>query len=410
MSRAGQPLALVAGAGIGGLAVGIACGRAGFDVQVFERAAAFAPIGAGIQLGPNATRVLHGWGLNDAFAAIASFPDQLVVHHAHGGSELGSLPLGERAVRRYGAPYATVHRGDLHRLLLDAFHAQPHTHLHLGQQIDAFTQDEAGVAMPFTNSGDATKQAGLLVGADGLWSAVRERLLVDGPPQAVGHLAYRALVRQSDLPEPVRNRNQVNVWLGRRLHVVAYPVRGGDWLNVIGIVHRPRDRAHKTPRSWDEATDAADLLAAIGDCSTTLEALIRAVPAWRLWALYDRPPMRSACEHGHGRVVLIGDAAHPMRPYLAQGAGMAIEDAAMLEAVLTGTDTMAIPPALKRFAEQRWRRNARVQARARRNSEIFHATGLLAAGRNLAMRLLGARLLDLPWLYGYIGAWPVPPR
>ncbi|MEP6557443.1 MAG: FAD-dependent monooxygenase, partial [Burkholderiales bacterium] len=388
MSRGGRPLALVAGAGIGGLATGIACGRAGFDVQVFERAAAFAPIGAGIQLGPNATRVLHGWGLDDALAAIASFPDQLVVHHAYGGSELGSLPLGERAVRRYGAPYATVHRGDLHRLLLASFHAQPHTQLHLGRPIDAFTQGEAGVAVPVTNSGDVTKQAGLLVGADGLWSAVRERLLIDGPPQAVGHLAYRALVRQSDLPEPVRNRNQVNVWLGRRLHVVAYPVRGGDCLNVVGIVHRQHDLAPTRPRSWDEATDAADLLAAIGDCSTTLEALIRAVPAWRLWTLYDRPPMRSAREHGHGRVVLIGDAAHPMRPYLAQGAGMAIEDAAMLEAVLTGTDTMAIPPALKRFAEQRWRRNARVQARARRNSEIFHATGLLAAGRNLAMRLL----------------------
>ncbi len=408
MTEGDRPLALVAGGGIGGLAAGIACARAGFEVQVVERAAAFAPIGAGIQLGPNATRVLHGWGLKRPLSAIASFPDRLVVHQAHGGRTLGDLPLGQRAIERYGAPYATVHRGDLHGLLLDAFQALPRANVHLGQQIDAFTQDETGVAIPSGHSDADAQRAALLVGADGLWSVVRERLLADGPPQTVGHVAYRALVRQSDLPESVRSRNQVDVWLGRRLHVVAYPVRGGAWCNVVGIVHRPHDRMPDTRRGWDEATDATGLLAAIGDCSQTLDALIRAVPTWRLWMLHDRAPMRSAGEHGRGRVVLIGDAAHPMRPYLAQGAGMAIEDAAMLEAVLTGIGNTDIAAALRRLAEQRWQRNARVQARARRNSDIFHASGPTAAGRDLAMRVLGARLLDLPWLYGYVGPRPAP--
>ena len=396
-----RPRALVAGGGIGGLAAGIACARAGFDVQVFERTAAFAPVGAGIQLGPNATRVLHGWGLDADLADVASFPHRLVVRHAHRGGELGSLALGQRALQRYGAPYATVHRGDLHELLLNAFTALPDVCVLHGRPIDSFVQDKRGIALPpASNEGDA-ERIDLLIGADGLWSAIRKRLLADGPPQATGHLAYRALVRQSDLPAAVRNRSQINVWLGRRLHVVAYPVRGGEWLNVVGIVHERHDAAPDAARSWDEATDAADLLATIGDCCPTLDALIRAVPTWRLWLLYDRPPMRSAQEHGHGRVVLIGDAAHPMRPYLAQGAGMAIEDAATLEAVLTGTGRADIATALERFAAQRWQRNARVQARARRNSSIFHAIGLVALGRDLSLRLLGDRLLDLPWLYGY---------
>lgn len=402
----GRPRALVAGGGIGGLAAGIACARAGFDVRVFERTADFTPIGAGIQLGPNVTRVLHGWRLDAALAAVASFPDCLLVRHAHSGAELGTLALGDRTLQHYGAPYATVHRADLQQLLLDAFGGLPHTHIDFGRAIDAFAQDDAGVA---TRTADACGDAGpvdLLVGADGLWSTVRDQLLADGAPQVTGHLAYRALVRQSDLPLAVRNRRQVNVWLGRRLHVVAYPVRGGDWLNVVGIVHRRHDRAPTAPRGWDEATDAADLLEAIGDCSATLEALIQAVPSWRLWVLYDRSPMRSAREHGYGRVVLIGDAAHPMRPYLAQGAGMAIEDAATLEMVLHSAASADVASALSRFAQQRWQRNARVQARARRNSDIFHATGLVAFGRDASLRLLGQRLLDLPWLYGHAVAPP----
>ena len=404
MSDGDRPRALVAGGGIGGLAAGIACARAGFDVQVFERAAAFAPIGAGIQLGPNATRVLHAWGLDVALSDIASFPDRLVVRHAHSGSELGRLPLGGRAVERYGAPYVTVHRGDLHHLLLIALLAMPQAELQLDRAIDAFRHDDNGVTLPPTDPEADIAQADLLVGADGLWSATREAMLADGPPQATGHLAYRALVRQTDLPEGLRNRDQVDVWLGRRLHVVAYPVRGGEWLNLVSIVHRQHAAVPPETRSWDQPTDAAELLDAVGSVCPMLEALIRAVPDWRLWVLYDRPPMRGAQEHGHGRVVLIGDAAHPMRPYLAQGAGMAIEDAAMLEAVLGGARGVDVVPRLSQFAQQRWRRNARVQARAQRNSAIFHATGPLALGRDLAMRVLGERLLDLPWLYGYRGA------
>ncbi len=398
MTPGDRPRALVAGGGIGGLAAGIACARAGFDVRIFERAAAFSDIGAGIQLGPNATRVLHRWQLAAPLAAVASFPDRLRVRHAHSGTTLGLLELGRRAEQRYGAPYATLHRADLQRLLRDAVAAQRDIQFEPGCAIGSFQQDEAGVTL---SANDA--HSDLLVGADGLWSGVREQLLRDDPPQPTGHLAYRALVRQRDLPSPSRSAD-VNVWLGRRLHVVAYPVRGGAWLNLVGIVHRSATTVNTQTGGWDETTDAADLLAALSGCCCALQTLVRSIADWRLWVLYDRAPMRSAAEHARGRVVLIGDAAHPMRPYLAQGAGMAIEDAAQLEAVLGGATPSQIEARLQRFAQARWRRNARVQARARRNGHIFHSAGLVAEVRDAALRVLGARLLDLPWLYGYAGA------
>ena len=399
MGAGERPRALVAGGGIAGLAAGVACARAGFEVQAFERTAAFAPIGAGIQLGPNATRVLQQWGLGDALARAASFPVRLVVRHAHRGREIGTLPLGQRAVQRYGAPYATVHRAELHRLLLDAFQSTPHTTLQFGRALDEFVQSADAVAVPSAVRQAEGLSADLLIGADGLWSAIRESLLADGPPQTTGHLAYRALLPQADLPPHLCNRDRVEVWLGRKLHVVAYPVRGGEWLNLVAIVHRQFPGNRLEARGWDLPTDAADLLAALGGVCPALEALVEAVPEWRLWVLYDRPPMRSAHEHGRGRVVLVGDAAHPMRPYLAQGAGMAIEDAAMLERALADQREQSVPDALRHFAQRRWRRNAQVQARARRNSDIFHASGPLAAARDWSLRLLGHRLLDLPWLY-----------
>ena len=402
MRPGGRPRALVAGGGIGGLAAGLACARAGFEVRVLERAAALSGVGAGIQLGPNATRVLHGWRLDAALAAVASFPDRLRVHHAHSGAELGALELGPRALRRYGAPYATVHRADLQQLLCDALRLEPRVQLDLGRSIDTFSEDEAGVAVRTNESADVLR-GDLLIGADGLWSLVRERLLADGPPRATGHLAYRALVRQTDLPASVRG-GDVNVWLGRRLHVVAYPVRGGEWLNLVVIVHRPRAWTGTDPRSWDEAADAGDLLAALAGCCRSLQTLVRAVPSWRLWMLFDRPPMRSRAEHGSGRVLLIGDAAHPMRPYLAQGAGMAIEDAALLELLFGGAHAADIAPRVQRFAQARWQRNARVQARALRNGRIFHAAGPVALARDAALKVLGARLLDVPWLYEFSGA------
>lgn len=237
-----------------------------------------------------------------------------------------------------------------------------------------------------------------LVGADGLWSATRTRLLGDGPPRISGHLAYRALVPQAALPPALRTR-QVTAWLGPRLHAVQYPVRRGELQNLVVIV---QGTAPNDLQGWDHAANAQDLERALAGTCTALQDLVRRIPAygsgWRLWPLSDRPPLRSAEQMAQGLVALLGDAAHPMRPYLAQGAGMAIEDAAQLQHALAMHD-MEVPLRLRRYALNRWQRNARVQARSERNGRIFHATGPVRWGRDAALRLLGQRLLDLPWLY-----------
>ncbi len=387
--------ALIAGGGIGGLAAALAASRAGWGVRLYERAPVFSEVGAGVQLGPNVVRVLQGWGLADSLAGVAAFPRQLEVRSALSGHTLGRLQLGESMRQRYGAPYATVHRADLHALLLDAVRSAG-VRLKLNHTLSRFTQDANTVTVQ--SGDDPPVEAEVLVGADGLWSPVRQWLLGDGPPRSTGHLAYRALVRQADLPQALRS-NDVNAWLGPRLHVVQYPVHGGEWLNVVAIV---QGEAPPDLDNWDHGTGAQDLIAALTGTCVALQNLIRAVPAWRLWALCDRPPMEGAYQQAVGRVALLGDAAHPMRPYLAQGAGMAIEDAAELGRTLAQAldPALSVPTMLQRYALNRWQRNARVQQRAIRNGQIFHADGELRWGRDVSMKLLGERLLDLPWLYG----------
>ena len=383
---------LVVGGGIGGLAAALACARVGVDVALLERASAFTEVGAGVQLGPNVVKLLDAWGLQDALAAVAAFPSRLQVRSALTGAELGVLRLGERSVQQYGARYATIHRADLQALLLEAAQRQDGVRLHLASEFDRFEQDGAGVTV-HTSDGRAL-QADLLVGADGLWSRVRQQLLHDGAPLATGQLAYRAMVVQRTLPEQLRSQ-QVTAWLGPHMHLVQYPVRGGEWLNVVAIVH---DRVRHDLDSWDHSANAAQLRLSLRDVCPPLRELVHAIEHWRLWGLSIRPPMRGANEQAQGRVALLGDAAHPMVPFLAQGAGMAIEDAQALSAAMTGAAT-DLSAALQSYAQARWQRNARVQAGALRNGRIFHATGPVRWGRDTAMKLLGERLLDLPWLY-----------
>lgn len=378
---------LVAGAGIGGLAAALALSRQGAEVQVLEQASDFGEVGAGVQIGPNVTRILRAWGLEAGLRQVASFPAELLAREARSGQVLGCLPLGDRAERLYGAPYACIHRADLHRLLLDAVQARA-VPLHTGQRLGEVLQRETGVAVR-TESGQQ-REAALLVGADGLWSRCRLALGLDDAARFSGHLAYRGLL---PLPTPLA-QPQVTVWMGPRLHVVHYPVQAGRALNVVAIVHGPWPA---DPQGWDHAAHAAHLLQALGPICHTLRQTLEAVPHWRLWALNDRPPLVSAAQMGQGAVALLGDAAHPMRPYLAQGAGMAIEDAQVLAQCWAQTGSVA--ERVQRYAAQRWQRNARVQARAIRNGDIFHARGPLAWGRNAGMRWLGARVMDVPWLY-----------
>ncbi len=387
---------LLAGAGIGGLAAALACARVGVPVQLFERSPALVEVGAGIQLGPNVTRLLKGWGLQTGLQAVAAYPENLLIRSAESGTLLGRLRLGEQALVRYGAPYATVHRADLQALLLQAVQACGSAQLQLGQAITGFEQDAARACLHHADGRQT--QGALLVGADGLCSRVRQQLLGDGLPRPIRHLAYRALMPQAALPAALRCQDLV-VWLGVGLHVVQYPVRGGDWLNVVALVESQLEDSKTGDRSgWDHAATGADLLRELEGETPELLALLQAMDGWRLWHLQIRQTISSPAQMAQGRVALLGDAAHPMLPYLAQGAGMAIEDAQALGQALASVGVT--PKALAQYAQARWQRNARVQRRALRNAWIFHASGPTRWGRDLAMRALGERLLDIPWLYG----------
>jgi salicylate hydroxylase len=383
---------VIAGGGIGGLAAAVACAQRGVPVQLLERAEQLSEVGAGIQIGPNVTRILQAWGLGAALAQVAAFPGQLQARDAQSGRVLGTLRLDKRAQALYGAPYATIHRADLQGLLQRAAQSAG-LDLLLGQTVQSWQGNEEAVHV--NTAEGLSLQASALIGADGLWSAVRQQLLGDAPARFTGHLAYRALVAQTDLPAHLRS-DQVTVWMGPRLHVVHYPVRAGEWLNLVAIVHGEKPQhAHE----WDQVGHTQALMQAMGAVGANLHERLATVPAWRQWALHDRAPVAGAQEMAHGRVALLGDAAHPMRPYLAQGAGMAIEDAQALGQCLSA-ETGSVAVRLQAYAEQRWVRNARVQARAIRNGRIFHATGPVAWGRNMSMRLLGERVMDVPWLYG----------
>jgi salicylate hydroxylase len=385
-------LLAIAGGGIGGMATALACARAGRRVQVFERAAAFEAIGAGVQLGPNVTRILHAWGLAAALREYAAFVPRLQVKRATDGKVLATLPLGQVCAQRYGAPYVTLHRGDLHQLLA---HAAQEAGVQVHTRAEVTQVQEAGNTVQLQTAAGAQAQATLLIAADGLNSRIRAQLFNDGAPRATGHLAFRALVAQSTLP-PQLCSDQVTVWLGPKLHVVQYPVRAGQWLNLVAFIHGTAHAASE----WDNAATVEQLNSSMAGTASALQTLLHAASSWRLWVMYDRAPLNGPHGMAHGRIALLGDAAHPMRPYLAQGAGMAIEDAAVLSKVLAYAHA-DVPTQLARFAQARWQRNAWVQRRAQRNGQIFHATGALRVGRDLSLRLLGARLLDMPWLYGF---------
>lgn len=387
---------LVAGGGIGGLAAALALRRAGCGVQLFERAPAFSEVGAGIQLGPNGTRILRHWDLLSGHLALQVFaPPRLRVRDGTDGHELGMMELGETIARRYGAPYLTVHRADLQSALVAAAR-DAGAELRTGWQVETIDPQDEGVAVVTT--GGARVQGEALIAADGLGSTLRALVVADGPPQPTGHLAYRGIVHQQDLPERLRS-DEVTVWMAPRMHLVTYPVRGGQWLNAVCVVHgtQPGDATE-----WDHAASQAQLEAALGPVCPVVRERVASIPQWRLWVLHDRDPLRSADAMASGCIALLGDAAHPMRPYLAQGAGMAIEDARELERELSNKAGRLpdVATALRVYAERRWQRAAKVQDRSRRNGTVFHASGPLRMARNAAMATVGQRLMDQPWLYG----------
>lgn len=391
---------IVAGAGIGGLAAALALARAGQRVTMLERSAEFAPIGAGIQLGPNAMKVLASWGLQDALLAHACLPQAIAVHHAATGRSISRILLGSAVQQRYGQVYATVHRAHLHAVLLAAVQAQPSVQVLCGVPVqgvqtltNSVTQGAVQVSTP-----EHTYTADALVAADGVWSSVRPMVFADGAPRATGHAAYRTLLPMTDVP-PIW-RTGVGVWWARDVHVVHYPVHSGQQLNLVVL---SQASAAQATASWAQSTSHAQVMSQLPQVCPDLKALLNLAQAntqggadpWNSWHLYDRPAARSWVQ---GRVALLGDAAHPMLPYMAQGAAMALEDAAALgHQVALSTDW---PTALKTYQQIRKARAERVVATARRNGRIFHLPAPWSIARDAVLAYQGTEVLGLPWLYG----------
>lgn len=391
----------IVGGGIGGLAAALALGRQGSSTQLLEQADLFLEAGAGIGLGPNALRRMQSWGLSDALKARGFIPSQLEVRSARDAQTLGVLPLADAFERRYGAPYMTIHRADLHKVLLDAVQAQGMSELHLSKRVTGIQSHVDGVQLTVQNADHSQTQwpSTALLGADGVGSEVRRQRFGASGLQASGHWAYRTLIPRHLLPTVWRS-DVMGLWLGERLHVVHYPVCAGEWFNLVVLLES--DDPASAP-GWDQQRTPEqtqiDLQSALQGTSSRLQDLVRMAEHWRAWALFDIAPLRSAQDMAQGRVALLGDAAHPMLPYLAQGAGMAIEDAQVFASHWHNSD-QSPDQRLKAYAQERWRRVGRVQQRARRNAQLFHASGMLAWGRDTAMRVGGAAVMDMPWLYG----------
>jgi salicylate hydroxylase len=381
---------VVAGAGIGGLTAALALAAHGIGVIVLEQAERLEEVGAGLQLSPNASRILIALGLRGALAERAVAPDAISVRAARHGGEIVRIPLG-RAAERDGAPYWVIHRADLQAALREAAARQPLVDLRLGTACARFATENDGVRVT-TARGDSIAAAAL-IGADGVHSTVRDRLFPDVRPQSVGTIAWRGTAALERIEGRVPAR-ETRLWLGGGLHMVAYPISAGRAVNIVAF----------TPGTWRgedwSAPGAAAELTGILDThgwGHDARRFIAATEGWTRWALATIDSRRIA---SRGPVALIGDAAHAMLPFAAQGAGMAIEDAAVLAHQLAATpdDTVA---ACARYAAARAARVARVQRTAERNGRIYHLQGAAALARNLAMRGLGGtRLLKRQdWIY-----------
>jgi salicylate hydroxylase len=390
----------VAGAGIGGLTASLALAAQGFRVVILEKTERLEEAGAGLQLSPNASRVLIGLGLRPRLAAGAVTPEAISLMSARSGGEIARLPLGEDATTRAGAPYWVAHRADLQRALQAEVNDNPDIELRLGCQFEDVVPHAKGLTV-VQRSGMTRQQelALALIGADGIWSAVRHHLFPEVQPQFSGLIAWRGTLDATRLPREHTSR-RVQLWMGPNAHLVTYPISGARQINVVAVVPGTWNRP-----GWSAPGAANEIKNAFASSRWPGPArmMIGAVDDWRKWALFT---VTDGGAWTKGAIALLGDAAHAMLPFAAQGAGMAIEDAAVLAKCLAeaGGETGAgIAAALKRYAKARRSRVARVQRAARRNGTIYHLTGPAALARDLAIKAIGAQrmLARQDWIFDW---------
>ena len=391
---------VVAGAGIGGLTAALALAARGFRVVVLEKAERLEEAGAGLQLSPNASRVLIDLGLKPRLAARAVTPEAISIMSARSGGEIARLPLGEAATSRAGAPYWVMHRADLQAALQAQVNDNPDIELRLGCQFEDVVPHAKGLTV-VQRSGMTRQQelALALVGADGIWSTVRHHLFPEVQPQFSGLIAWRGTLDATQLPREYTS-SRVQLWMGPNAHLVAYPISGARQINVVAVVPGTWNRP-----GWSAPGEVCEIKNAFASARWPGNArmIVGAVDDWRKWALFTIP---DGGEWTAGAIALLGDAAHAMLPFAAQGAGMAIEDAAVLARCLgerIGENAPGIPAALKNYAQLRRSRVARVQRAARQSGRIYHLRGPAAYARDLAIKAMGARrmLARQDWIYDW---------
>ncbi len=392
MALDGREIAVV-GAGVGGLAAALALAQRGARVTVHEAAPALAEVGAGIQVGPNSVAVLEALGLRDAAEAVASHPEAIELRDWRAGARVARLPLGQAAVARYGRPYWQFHRADL-LAVLAAGAAEAGVEIRSGVRLEAAHEDGDRVRLDLGDAGEASAE--LLVAADGVRSGVRGASFGGGAARFTGHVAWRGLVPAARVPVGLFPDGAC-VTMGPGRHVVTYPLRQGSVWNFVAV----EEREEWVAESWSEPDDPARLRAAFAGWNGAVTTLLGAVERTYLWGIFDHPPLPAWVR---GRIALLGDACHPMAPFLAQGAAMALEDAWVLAACLgAAADPVA---GLRAYEDRRLPRATRVQRAAARNGTVYHLSHPLVRGAaHLGLRAAssvapGALLGRFDWLYG----------
>jgi salicylate hydroxylase len=385
---------LIAGGGIGGLTVALGLAQKGIRSILLEKAAVLGEIGAGIQLGPNAFHAFDYLGVGEAARGMAVYIDQLRLMDARTAEEITHVDLREAFRARFGNPYAVVHRGDLHGVFLKACQAHSLIELRVSSEVVGYDQDGASVTAHLA-SGERVSGS-LLIGADGLWSNVRKQMIGDGPPRVSGHTTYRSVIPTDEMPEDLR-WNAATLWAGPKCHIVHYPLSGWKVFNLVVTCHNDAPEPVAGKPVLDE-----EVMSGFMHVHERARDIIRHGRNWRLWVLCDRDPMEHWVD---GRVALLGDAAHPMLQYFAQGACQAMEDAVCLSHMLDA-HSGDHAKALENYRTQRFARTARVQMLSRAIGEhIYHPDGEHARIRNAIMSAKSQQEWqnDLAWLYGGTG-------